>query len=259
MRIAIFSDIHANIRAFEAVLADLSAQGGADRIYCLGDVIGYGPRPLECLALAKRHFAVTLRGNHEQAVVYGAKDFNEMAFRAINWTRNQIIPDYHHATPEQMDNYSFVARTLETYVEGPLQFVHGAPQDPIDEYLLPTDIDPLNRRYGPKLERAFAMTEWLTFCGHSHFPGLFGDDGSYVSPTLQKEVRLTLRRDRKYIANVGSIGQPRDSDNRACYVTFEDGVITWRRVDYDIQDMYNQIFAISALDPMRGERLFRGE
>jgi predicted phosphodiesterase len=258
-RLAILSDIHGNIRAFEAVLEDLEKQGGADSIVCLGDVIGYGPRPLDCLALAKKHFSFTLRGNHEQACLYGAKDFNEMALRAINWTRSQIMPDYERATPEQMENWTFVANTREKHQEGSILYVHGAPQDPIDEYILPMDIDPENRRYGPKLEQAFRLTPWLTFCGHSHFPGLYCEDGSYLSPTLQKEVRTVLERTKKYIVNVGSVGQPRDGDNRACYAIFENGVVTWRRVHYDIQDMYNQIFAISALDPTLGERLFRGE
>jgi predicted phosphodiesterase len=258
-RLAILSDVHANIRALEAVMEDLARHGGADKIYCLGDVIGYGPKPLDCLAVAKKNFAITLRGNHEQAVIHGAKDFNEMALRAINWTRTQIISDFANPTPEQVENWNFVYTTLEKHVEGSMQFVHGAPQDPIDEYILPMDIDPVNRRYGPKLERAFSLTPWVTFCGHSHFPGLYCEDGSYVSPTFQKEVRLTLDRTKKYIVNVGSVGQPRDGDNRSCYVTFENGVLTWRRIHYDIQDVYNCIFGISALDPMLGERLFRGE
>lgn len=259
MRLALFSDIHANINAFEAVLDDLSKNGGADKIYCLGDVIGYGPTPNPCLALAKQHFQITLRGNHEHALIHGAKDFNEMAQRAIDWTRTTIIPDYQNATPEQLENWAFVNNTLERHVEGSLQFVHGAPQDPIDEYILPMDIDPVGKRYGPKLEKAFSMTPWLTFIGHSHFPGAFCDDGTYVSPTLQKEVKLVLDRQKKYIVNVGSVGQPRDGDNRSCYATFENGVLTWRRVHYDIQDMYLRVFAISALDPVLGERLFRGE
>ncbi len=258
-RLAIFSDIHANIRALESVLEDLEKQGGADAIYCLGDVIGYGPRPLDCLAIAKRYFRLTIKGNHEHAVLFGAKDFNAMAIRAIDWTRTQIMPDYGRATPEQQENWAFVSNTLVQHQEGSILYVHGAPQDPTDEYILPMDIDPQARRYGPKLELAFQLTPWLTFCGHSHFPALYSDDGSYLSPTLQKQVRVTLPRTNKHIVNVGSVGQPRDGDNRACYVLFENGVVTWRRVHYDIQDMYNQIFAVSALDPMLGERLFRGE
>jgi len=157
-RIAILSDIHGNIRALEAVMADLAQNGGADRIISLGDVIGYGPRPLDCLEVAKRHFEFSLRGNHEQAVLYGAKDFNEMALRAINWTRLQIMPDYERANALQMENWTWVANTLEKHQEGSILFVHGAPQDPIDEYILPMDIDPLNKRYGPKLEQAFRLT-----------------------------------------------------------------------------------------------------
>jgi diadenosine tetraphosphatase ApaH/serine/threonine PP2A family protein phosphatase len=259
MRLAILSDIHANINAFDAVLEDISRNGGADKLYCLGDVIGYGPTPQPCLQLARRTFELILAGNHEHALVHGAKDFNDMALRAINWTRAQFIQDYQTATPEQLDNWGFFCQLTSQHVEGSMQFVHGAPQDPVDEYILPMDIDPENRRYGPKLQKAFELTPWVTFCGHSHFPGAYCEDGSYISPTLQKDVRMTLQRTKKYIINVGSVGQPRDGDNRACYAIFENGMLTWRRVHYDIQDMYNRVFAVAALDPVLGERLFRGE
>ena len=110
-RIAIFSDIHANINAFNAVLEDLQKSGGVDRMYCLGDVVGYGPRPNECLALARRHFQLTLKGNHEEALVKGAVDFNEMAKRAIDWTRRTILPDYSRATDEQIQQALSGVRT----------------------------------------------------------------------------------------------------------------------------------------------------
>ncbi|HVY61032.1 MAG TPA: metallophosphoesterase [Planctomycetota bacterium] len=258
-RIAILSDIHANINAFQAVLEDLEKKGGCDRMYCLGDVIGYGPRPTECLALARQHFQLTLKGNHEQAVVEGAKDFNDMARRAIDWTRTTILPDAANATEEQQTNWAYVSQLPEVMNDGILQFVHGAPQDPVNEYIMPMDIDPQTKTYGDKLYTAFTMTQWITFCGHSHMPALYCQDGFFLSPTFQKEVSYQCATNMRYIINVGSVGQPRDGDNRACYCIWDEGKITWRRVPYDIQDTYNSVVGISQLDITLGERLFRGE
>jgi len=258
-RIAILSDVHSNLNALGAVLRDIDEQGGVDRIYCLGDLVGYGPRPNECLALARQRFQLMVRGNHEEALVQGAKDFNEMARRAIDWTRAQIIPDYERATPEQRANWSYVATLPERFSEGTVQYLHGAPQDPVNEYIMPMDIDPQARRYGQKLYTAFTMTQWLTFCGHSHMPAAFCQDGTYFSPTYQRSASYNLAPTLRYLVNVGSVGQPRDGDNRACYAVFADDVVTWRRVPYDIQDTFNNVVAIRDLDITLGERLFRGE
>ncbi|MFC1707995.1 metallophosphoesterase family protein, partial [Planctomycetota bacterium] len=245
-RIAIFSDIHANIRALEASLGDLARMGGCERVYCLGDVIGYGPTPNAVLAVARQTFQLCIRGNHEHACIHGAVDFNEMARRAIDWTRYTVMPDYDNATPEQHSNWSWIANLPDQYNDGRHLFVHGAPQDPVDEYILPVDIDPQSRTYGAKLQEAFDLTPWLTFCGHSHYPGLFSQNGSYVSPTLQKQVSVTLDPNIKHIVNVGSVGQPRDGDNRSCYVIYDDQAnsVTWRRIHYDIQDIYLRIYSI---------------
>jgi diadenosine tetraphosphatase ApaH/serine/threonine PP2A family protein phosphatase len=258
-RLAILSDIHSNLNAFNAVLEDLKARGGADAVYCLGDVIGYGPKPLECLEIARKTFGVTLKGNHEQAVVHGAKDFNDMARRAIDWTRAMIVPNFENMNELQADNWKWLAALPAKHEEEFFLFVHGAPQDPVDEYIMPMDIDPQTHTYGEKLKLAFDMTQLVTFCGHSHFPALYCNDGGFISPTYHKEVKAELDPSKKYIINVGSVGQPRDGDNRACYVTFEDGTITWRRVHYDIQDTFLSVFTNSYLDPTLGERLFRGE
>lgn len=257
-RIAIFSDIHANINALDAVMEHLYKNGGAERIYCLGDVIGYGPKPLECLAIARQHFQLTLKGNHEEAVVHGAKDFNDMAKRAIDWTRHQIMPDYHNATEEQRENWAFVSALPERFAEGMVQLVHGAPQDPVNEYIMPMDIDPPTRTYGQKLYTSFTMTDWVTFCGHSHMPALYCQDGLFISPTFQKEFSYKLQSDLRYIINVGSVGQPRDGDNRACYVTFDGKVIAYHRVPYDFEATKRKILSVPSLDPRIGERLGYG-
>jgi predicted phosphodiesterase len=256
---AILSDIHANVNAFNAVLEDLERAGGCDRMICLGDVVGYGPRPNECLALARQHFSLTLKGNHEEALVKGAVDFNEMARRAIDWTRTTIVPDYQNATPEQIENWGFICGLPEKHLEGMVQFVHGAPQDPVNEYIMPMDCDPRTKTYGEKLYKAFTMTPWVTFCGHSHMPALYCQDGTFIQPTYRKLTQVTLETNLRYIINVGSVGQPRDGDNRSCYVLWNGAQVTWRRVHYDIQDTFNAVVGIRDLDITLGERLFRGE
>lgn len=260
-RIAILSDIHSNVRALEAVFEDMGRQGGVDRIYSLGDVIGYGPKPNEVLRIARERFNLCVRGNHEQAVLKGATDFNPMAQAAIDWTRYAIYPDHQNPTEEQSTNWSWIANLPDQFNDGKHLFVHGAPQDPVDEYILPMDIDPRTHTYGSKLQIAFQMTPWVTFCGHSHYPGLFSENGAYLCPTMQKQVAVQLDTRMKHIVNVGSVGQPRDGDNRSCYVLYDDTQhsVTWRRIHYDIQDVYIQIYAVSALDDTLGERLFRGE
>jgi len=258
MKLAILSDIHANDEALTAVLRDLHARGGADRVYCLGDVVGYGPRPVQTLNRAKQ-FDLVLTGNHEAALVNGPKDFNPMAARAIYWTYTTLFPDVQNLTGEQQENWAFISTLQKVHKEGPLQFIHGAPQDPVEEYILPMDIDPMSRRYGAKLTEAFRLTDWLSFIGHSHYPGVFSDQGEYIAPTPMRDFTYPLQQGTKYIINVGSVGQPRDGDNRACYAIYEDGRISWRRVAYDIQETYNHIYAIEMLDDILGERLFRGE
>lgn len=262
--IAILSDLHANINALNAVLEDIERNFRVDKFHCLGDVIGYGPKPVEALQKARGLFEVTLKGNHEEAVVKGAKDFNEMAKRAIDWTRTQIIPNYQTATPEQLDNWNWVSNLPEKWIDprnGLIQYVHGAPQDPVNEYIMPMDVDPATKTYNDKMYTAFTMTQWVTFCGHSHMPALYCQDGLFVSPTFQKQVSWTLEPNLRYIVNVGSVGQPRDGDNRACYVIWDpdERKVTWRRIAYDIQDTFNQIIGIRDLDITLGERLFRGE
>lgn len=260
-RIAVFSDVHANIRALEAMFQDIGQCGGVDRFHCLGDVIGYGPCPTEVLPIARKRFSMTVRGNHEHAVLFGATDFNAMAKQAIDWTRFAIYPSPESPTPEQVANWEWIASLPEQYNDGKHLYVHGAPQDPVNEYILPMDIDPQAQTYGDKLKKAFELTPWVTFCGHSHYPGAFCENGGYCSPTMHREMTITLDPNLKHIINVGSVGQPRDGDNRACYVIYDDEArtITWRRIHYDIQEMFIRIFQVPHLDDTLGERLFRGE
>ena len=251
MRCAIVSDIHANLEAFEAVLDDIRGQGIED-IFCLGDLIGYGPNPRECIDLAMRHFKVTLMGNHDQAALFDPEGFNASAEAAIFWTREQLES---RGNPRQNERrWEFLGELPRVHREqdGQLLFVHGSPRVPLNEYIFPEDI--YNRR---KMERIFQLVDRYCFVGHTHVPGVFLESGEFLEPTDLPEGRLALP-DQKMVVNVGSIGQPRDGDPRACYVVLEDGNLWFRRVPYDVEKTIQKIYRIPALDNFLGDRLRQG-
>jgi diadenosine tetraphosphatase ApaH/serine/threonine PP2A family protein phosphatase len=247
-RIAIVSDVHGNLQALRACLADADAQGAA-QLWCLGDVMGYGARPMECLDLLRQRDAVTIRGNHEQAVLDGPFGFNPVAAAAIRWTRQRAEArgreplDYLRALPERVD------APLAT-------LVHGSPAQPLDEYLFAEDaIDhlPHGQDYSPKLARSFRLIDRPCFVGHTHVPGVVRGDLTWGSPS-----DLAGHFDTQGAAclvNVGSVGQPRDGDLRACYALFDGRAVTWRRVPYDVQAAADDILATRALPPLLAQRL----
>jgi len=248
---AIISDIHANLEAFQAVLEDMQAQG-ATEVVCLGDFVGYGPNPKECIDLANG-FAITLRGNHEQALMteFDASNFNHRARGSLDWTREQLSPlsDDREANVKRWD---FLDSLERTHAEDDILYVHGTPRDPITEYLYPRDI------YRPqKLESIFERIEWLCFCGHTHVPGIWTRDMIFLTPE-EVNFRYHLLK-KKTIVNVGSVGQPRDADKRACYVLFDGSRIIFRKVDYPVETTARKIRAIPQLDRYLAERLLRGK
>jgi diadenosine tetraphosphatase ApaH/serine/threonine PP2A family protein phosphatase len=223
---AILSDIHANLEALNAVLDDI-ARHPVETIYCLGDTVGYGPNPRECLDLVREHCAIALMGNHDLAILHHPPDFNPVAESAVYWTRAQLedpVP-----TPEAGDKrWTFLERLLCRHEEGGLMFVHASPCDPIMEYVFPQDT---SKRW--MMRRLFAEVERCCFQGHTHVPGVFVDPGEFFSPEeLDGSFRLG---ERKVLCNVGSVGQPRDGDLRACYVLLDGDIIRFRRVEYDWQ------------------------
>jgi diadenosine tetraphosphatase ApaH/serine/threonine PP2A family protein phosphatase len=245
---AILSDIHGNLEALRAVLDDV-ARHGAEAIYCLGDLIGYGPDHRGCLDLATG-WPVVLRGNFDQAVLSGAKGFGLYAGRSIDWTRRQLqapLPDHQTAARRR----DFLAGLPCTHREGGSLFVHGSPRDPLHEYVFPEDI------HNPqKLGRIFALVDRYCFQGHTHVPGVFTEDLRFVSP---EEAGYVYRLDgRKALVNVGSVGQPRDGDWRACYALLDGDAVRFRRVEYDIETTIRKIRDIDALDDFLGDRLRDG-
>jgi predicted phosphodiesterase len=245
---AIVSDIHGNLEALEAVLADIAGES-VDSIYCLGDIVGYGPNPRECIDRVIS-FDQSILGNHDQGALYDPEGFSSGAERAIFWTRDQL--EMPNGDAEQMaKRWQFLSELPRTVREGPFTFVHGSVRNPLSEYVFPEDT------HNPKkLERLFAMIERYAFQGHTHVPGVFTEDGRFLSPA-EIGGKYSLGNS-KLMINVGSVGQPRDGDPRACYLLLSDDAIEYRRVPYQLEKTVAKIHAITELDPFLGDRLKEG-
>lgn len=249
MKRALISDIHANLEALTAVLADIRSQGITE-IFCLGDVVGYGPNPCECLDLVMKHCQVTILGNHDQATLFDPDGFNPVALQAVYWTREQLESD--HGNPAQINRrWDFLGELPRTHTEGDFLFVHGSPREPTNEYVFPEDV--YNQR---KMDALFSRVEKYCFQGHTHIPGIFTMDREFLTP---EDISYSYRLgDEPMMVNVGSVGQPRDNDPRCCYVVIDDTMLTYRRVDYDVDKTAQKIYDIPDLDNMLGDRLRSG-
>jgi predicted phosphodiesterase len=217
MRLALLSDIHANLEALEAVLRDLDGEK-VDQIVCLGDVVGYGTDPAACLDLVAKHCQVTLMGNHEYAALGKMDDqsLNDVARISIEWTRDQLDSRL----------VSFIERFPMEHRIDTLHLVHASPFQPEKWHYILT---PAAAR------RALDATDaFICFFGHSHLPTIFsvGKDGQVRSRFGHDFQPLDENR---YLVNVGSVGQPRDDDPRSCYVVYDSDTVDvyYRRVTYD--------------------------
>lgn len=235
----ILSDIHANLEALQAVLAD--AAGQYDRILCLGDLVGYGADPNAVVEWTRENARITIRGNHDRAAAGSEplENFNPAARYSGQWTRKSLTPA----------NRQF----LERLPRGPLPYegfdlVHGSPADE-DEYLITlADIGDIRPYLGAQ----------LSFFGHTHRQGGFlltRRESSAIRPGL----RLEIEPDYYYLVNPGSVGQPRDSDPRAAYAMYSPGerAVEFRRVVYDVNRAAAKIRAAGLPDSLAA-RLFAG-
>jgi predicted phosphodiesterase len=218
MRVLIISDIHANLTAFEAVLAH--ARGKWDVLWCLGDVVGYGPDPNECVALLREKEHLGLSGNHDWAVL-GRLDifsFNTDARAAISWTQSIL----------EEENREYLVNLPSLVVEEPFTLAHASPRHPVWEYILDQNTAAANFS-------CFGTPYCLV--GHTHSPIIFeqiGKDEALARlPAYGQPLNLN---DGRLIINPGSVGQPRDSDPRAAYIILDTKKMTWEhfRVEYDI-------------------------
>jgi diadenosine tetraphosphatase ApaH/serine/threonine PP2A family protein phosphatase len=242
---ALISDIHSNLEGLQAVLDDARSQG-VEEIYCLGDVIGYGPNPRECIDLVM-DCRICLLGNHDQGALFDPEGFNTGAERAIFWTRDQL----ESPGADNMRRCEFLGERPRFHREDPFLFVHGSPRNPLNEYVFPEDI--YNQR---KMEKIFSLVDRYCFQGHTHVPGVFTESLSFHMPD-QIGYQYHLG-DEKVMINIGSVGQPRDGDPRACYVLLDDHEVRYRRVEYDVNTTVEKIYAIPELDNFLGDRLREG-
>ena len=220
MHYALLADIHANLAAFTAVLDDIERRGGVEEFWCLGDIVGYGPDPSQCIELLRKYKHICVAGNHDLGAI-GKLDtakFNPDAAFTCLWTAQQLSPEdikYLGSLPSVIEKDDFT-------------LVHGSPREPIWEYLI------------SKSSAQENFTCFKTkFClvGHSHMPFIFrqDEDGSCSFIPLSESIGQVLGKSRM-IVNPGGVGQPRDGDPRASYAIYDSdsGVVRLYRVVYDI-------------------------
>lgn len=242
MRYGIFSDVHANLQALSAVMRAYEDEN-IDRFICLGDVVGYGANPNECCDIVRHSASMTILGNHDAAVA-GRMDYSyyyDAARYALDWTSQQLAKE----------NLAWLKGLPYSHREGDIEFCHGSPIYPSEfEYVFTREKARELLPYWDRLAR-------VTFIGHSHLTRSFAlahDDAvDVVAPSFG------LRRDHKYIITVGSVGQPRDYDNRACCAIFDTETNTFRykRAEYEIEEAKRRIID-AGLSQNFGARLLVG-
>jgi predicted phosphodiesterase len=227
MRILIISDIHANLTALEAVLAEA---GPVDAVWCLGDLVGYGPDPNECIERVRAlPQLVCILGNHDAAALQqiDVETFNHEARMAIHWTQQTLTPE----------SLAFLQTLPEKITIEHVTLAHGSPRQAVWEYLLDTRTATVNFSY---------FDSPYCFVGHTHLPVVYHlPDESRVAHLIVPESSMKFTLVPRAILNPGSVGQPRDRDPRAAYAIFDPVENTWafQRVTYDIQSVQNRMIA----------------
>ncbi|MEO0091141.1 MAG: metallophosphoesterase family protein [candidate division WOR-3 bacterium] len=244
MRIGIFSDIHSNLEALQAVV-DFLSQEKIDQYLCLGDIVGYGANPNECVELIKSLNCLCVAGNHDWCVLdkTDINNFNEPAQIAVLWTKNELNKDsieYLLKLPLQLEWEKFL-------------LVHASPQEPSAWH------------YIYRLNQASAQFQYfkkpIGLIGHSHSPFIIEQnlERNHIRIISQSNSQI-INPDCRYLINVGSVGQPRDGDPRACVVIFdnETNCIKYERIDYNIKLAQEKILK-SGLPPVLAYRLSLGK
>ena len=241
MRLAVISDIHANLPALEAVLAEIDA-AAVEEVWSLGDVVGYGAQPDDCASIVAERCTTGLVGNHDLGVV-GDLDlgaFSPTAAAAVRWTRRLAVA----STLDYL-------RGLEPLDEdGEVALYHASPRDPVWEYVLATD---------QAAECLARQAKRVALIGHSHVPLFFTDGGGHVQGAHAESGTSLQIGEGRWLINPGSVGQPRDRDPRAAWleVDTERWEVSWRRVPYDI-DRAAEAIAAAELPEQLGRRLYEG-
>ena len=241
MRIAVISDIHSNLHALEAVLTDIEREA-PDEIWCLGDVVGYGPKPNECADIVRERAAVVLVGNHDLAAVgkLDTTDFGPLAAESARWTEDIL--------GEEQARW---LRTLEpAAMRDGLELYHGSARDPVWEYVLSEDV---------AFENLQLTTAPIVLVGHSHLALALSWDGVRLDGGLATGGTELETAGARWLINPGSVGQPRDSDARAAWLLI-DNAIGWaafRRVPYPIKKTQAEMRAAGLPEDL-ATRLARG-
>jgi diadenosine tetraphosphatase ApaH/serine/threonine PP2A family protein phosphatase len=239
VRILVVADVHANLEAFQAVLGDAHLRGGFEVIWSLGDIVGYGPDPNACIALLHELPHLAIAGNHDYAATgeLGTEDFNPFAAEAVHWTTSQLT----------LEEQLWLGNLSAVQIEGEFTLAHGSLIDPIWDYL----VSP-NGAY----EHLVRQTTPYGLIGHTHLPGVFFQTPSGARPADAIDTRLN---DQRFVANPGSVGQPRDGDPRAAYALIDTDArrLHFRRVPYDVEITQAKIRAVG-LPEYLADRLARG-
>lgn len=250
MPTALISDIHANLDALQVVLNDIE-QKEVDRVLCLGDIIGYGPNPRECLDLVMDKCAWALMGNHDFAVLYEPTSFNTSAESAAFWTRRQF--EFEPDADLRRQRWEFLGSLEVRHRDDTALWVHASPRRPINEYIFPDDVVTAPA----KMTNIFDRIEDKCCVGHTHVPGVFTDEPDFYPPG-DLGGRYSFRDDEKCIINPGSVGQPRDRDPRAAYALMDDNGVEFIRLEYDIDAVVRDVEKTEGLSDWLGQRLREG-
>jgi predicted phosphodiesterase len=250
MRIAIVSDIHGNLDALQVVLKDIEGQN-VEKIYCLGDVIGYGPNPCECLDLVMERCEWSLMGNHDFAVLYEPTAFNTSAEASAFWTRGQLELEPDAELRRRRWEYLGNLRIREHADD--ISWFHASPRRPINEYIFPDDVTTAPT----KMTQIFERIDHKCFVGHTHITGVFTDEPDFYPPADLGQC-YTFHDEEKCIVNPGSVGQPRDRDPRASYAILNEENVEFVRLEYDIEAVVEKVRKISQLHNFLGLRLLEG-
>jgi diadenosine tetraphosphatase ApaH/serine/threonine PP2A family protein phosphatase len=271
---AVVSDIHGNIEALSTAFADIERRS-IKKVYCLGDIVGYGASPTKCLDMVIERCAFSLCGNHDQAVFYEPTNFNVGAERAAYWTR-QVLEDETRKAKRNRRWEALGRFPIRTEAEG-LLLVHASPRRPVNEYMFPEDVYTNPGKIMDNFRRLDPQHK-ACLVGHTHVPGVFLDDPCFDPPDELAEMGVyTITSEEKAIINVGSVGQPRDRDPRLCYVVIHEKgevpegcdppdvaadedylMVEFIRLEYDIEKAARKIYDVPELDDFLGTRLFEG-
>jgi len=240
---AILGDIHSNLEAFLAVLDDVE-ENKVEKIFFVGDIVGYGADPSRCIAISQEKFELSVMGNHDLAAL-GKMDlswFNDYARKAIIWTQSRLSKE----ELQYLDSLVLV----EEYQD--MIFVHGSLYEP-EKFHYIFEVHQVHRNFD------FQGDKKICFIGHSHYPFIAVSDDLKGEINVVDGFEVEIHPRCRYLVNVGSVGQPRDNDSRASYVIYdiERAKIEIRRVEYDVEEAVSKII-LQGLPQFLGERLYYG-